>query len=273
MKTKPAAYISLMDASNDLVFFIIHNEEPYGSLELFKKYANNLENAVNEAAKLNQGKKFITRELKRIFVHSFKYKCRHLSTHLIKKYANYYIPLVELCTCKRILHQSDFYDCFLSIKNAFGEKRFYEFRDLCVRYRGCIIQNYNSYIINVLFNEANILLNGFNIACRDYRYNYVGFAYNKNTKLFTSSLMPYFRATLRMLPNICLKILHNMFGVYICNFSSIEKLFINKKKLLSPEILFEMYGHREDKTPECELLMIIYCVERKKWYDDIYRIF
>lgn len=262
-----------MDASNDLVFFIIHNEEPYGSLELFKKYANNLENAVKEASKLNQGKWFITRELKRIFVHSFKYKCRHLSSLLIKTYAKHYIPLEELCTCKIILHKSDFYDFFLLIKDAFGEKRFDEFRNLCVRYRGYIIQNYNSYIMNVFFNEAYILLNGVNVARRDSRYSYVGFAYNESIKRFTSSTMPYFQATTKMLPNICLKIMHNMFGVYICNFDSIKKLFINKRNLLSPEILYQIYGCTEDKTPECELLMIIYCVERKKWYDDIYRIF
>lgn len=273
IKTKPPAYVSLMDASNQLITFIRSIEQPYSSIECFMLHVNNLEKAIQEASKLHQGEKFISRELKRIFVHSFKYKCRHLSTHLIKAYAKYYIPLQELCAGKRILHQSDFFTFIKLIKDAFGEKGFYQFRNLCFQYRGYILQSYNAGNINDFFGAANI-----DLPRSGGKYKNLVFNPDSHGRYFTANFMPYFCAPKQMFFNIAMKLLHLGFQVNVSFFQfnmyiTEDQMFQSKNKLLSAKLIWQMYDRFEEKTPECAMLMVIYYAERKMSYDeDVYHL-
>lgn len=278
MKTKPPAYVSLMDASDHLVSFILFNGEPYCSINRYMPILNNLEKAFQEASSLRQGERFISRELKRIFVHSFKYKCRHLSTYLIKTYAKHYIPLEELCAGKTILHQSDFSTFIKLIKDAFGEKRFAEFCNLCFQYRFYILQNYNARNISNFFGAANI-----DLPLSGGKYKYLIFNPDSHGRYFHTSLMQYFCIPKKKFFNMTMKLFHLGFEISISFFQfnmyitkdhmyiTKDQLFQCKNKLLSANLIFVMYERLEEKTPECALLMIIYCAEKKLSYkDDVY---
>lgn len=275
-----------MNASNDLVQFIRRKEQPYLPLEDHMTYVEHLAEGIRQAATLRQGNKFIIRELKRLFTHSFLCKSVELTKYLIETYAKHYIPLEELCKCKNTLHASYFPDFVRLIQKAYGINRFEEFKKKCFHHRGYIMQKYNSKMMHTLFGAAKLTLRS-EIDGQKFKKITLSYQYYKN-EIVTNSVcinkaydFPFFRAKKNMFPNILLKLLHEGFETSIYCEPYVEDIFSNSKKLLSPKLIWDMYFYCDryyldyldyeiKMQSDCQKLMLIYCFEKKKSHHNVF---